>query len=98
MITYSNLVHKLYPKIPIIAGGLEASLRRFAGYDYLSNKVRQSILADAPIDIIIYGMGELQIIKIAILLREEKSISSSSIRNIDGISWKMSFYELKSIC
>ena len=95
VITYSNILHKLYPDVPIIAGGLEASLRRFAEYDYLTNKVRQSLLADAPIDIIIYGMGELQIIKIANLLRQGKNISS--IRDIDGTSWKMSIKEFKSI-
>ena len=46
-------------------GGIEASLRRLAHYDYLSDKVRQSILADAPADLVVYGMGELQIVELA---------------------------------
>ncbi len=95
VITYSNIIHKIYPDVPIISGGIEASLRRFAEYDYLSNKVRQSILADAPIDLIIYGMGELQIIKIANMIL--KGCPISSIRNIDGTSWKMEVSEFNNI-
>lgn len=57
-IVYSNRVREAFGDIPIIIGGLEASLRRFAHYDYWDNKVRRSILFDAQADILIYGMGE----------------------------------------
>lgn len=62
---YSKIVKKLYPDVPVIIGGLEASLRRFAHYDYWDNKVRQSILLESGADLLIYGMGEKQIIEIA---------------------------------
>ena len=65
MIIYSNKIKEAFPEVPIVLGGIEASLRRFAHYDYLSDKVRQSILADAPADLVVYGMGELQIVEIA---------------------------------
>jgi len=73
--------------VPIVLGGIEASLRRFAHYDYLSDKVRQSILADAPADLIVYGMGELQIVEIAKRLQAGEDIRN--IRDIPGTVWKM---------
>ena len=57
-IVYSNRVREVFGDIPIIIGGLEASLRRFAHYDYWENKVRRSVLFDAQADILTYGMGE----------------------------------------
>ena len=59
-IVYTNKVHELFPGVPIILGGIEASLRRFAHYDYWQDRVRQSILADAPADLLVFGMGERQ--------------------------------------
>lgn len=64
-IVYSRILKQLFPDIPVIAGGIEASLRRVAHYDYWQDKLRPSILADAPADLIIYGMGERSIIEIA---------------------------------
>ncbi len=64
-IKYSSKVRELYPNIPIIIGGIEASLRRMAHYDYWSNKVRKSILIDSKADILVYGMSELSIIEVA---------------------------------
>ena len=87
VIIYSNRIKEAFPKIPIIMGGIEASLRRFAHYDYLSNKVRQSILADAPADLVVYGMGELQIVELARRLQAGEDIKE--IRNIPGTVWKM---------
>ena len=87
VIIYSNRIKEAFPKIPIIIGGIEASLRRFAHYDYLSNKVRQSILADAPADLVVYGMGELQIVELARRLQAGEDIKE--IRNIPGTVWKM---------
>ncbi|MFZ7134081.1 MAG: YgiQ family radical SAM protein [Eubacteriales bacterium] len=62
---YAHRIKEAYSDTPIILGGIEASLRRFAHYDYWSNKVRRSILLDAKADMIVYGMGEKQIIEIA---------------------------------
>ncbi len=95
VIAYANRLRQAYPDVPVIAGGIEASLRRFAEFDYLSNDVRQSVLADAPIDMIIYGMGELQIKEIAARLNDGEKISD--IRNIPGTVWKMPVREWKNI-
>ena len=87
VIIYSNRIKEVFRDVPIVLGGIEASLRRFAHYDYLSDKVRQSILADAPADLIIYGMGELQIVEIAKRLQAGEDIKN--IRDIPGTVWKM---------
>ena len=95
VIIYSNRIKEAFPKTPIIIGGIEASLRRFAHYDYLSNKVRQSILADAPADLVIYGMGELQIVELARRLQVGEDIKE--IRNIPGTVWKMEIKAWKEL-
>lgn len=64
-IVYSKTLRDLFPDTPIIAGGIEASLRRLSHYDYWQDRLRPSILADAPVDMIIYGMGELPILELA---------------------------------
>ena len=64
-VVYCNRIREAYGDIPIVIGGVEASLRRFAHYDYWDNKVRRSILFDSRADILIYGMGEHQIVEIA---------------------------------
>jgi uncharacterized radical SAM protein YgiQ len=87
VIIYSNRIKEAFPEVPIVLGGIEASLRRFAHYDYLSDKVRQSILADAPADFLIYGMGELQIVELAKRLHAGEDIRE--IRDIPGTVWKM---------
>jgi uncharacterized radical SAM protein YgiQ len=87
VIIYSNKIKEAFPEVPIILGGIEASLRRFAHYDYLSDKVRQSILADAPANLVIYGMGELQIVELARRLQAGEYIRE--IRDIPGTVWKM---------
>ncbi|OGO79139.1 MAG: YgiQ family radical SAM protein [Clostridiales bacterium GWB2_37_7] len=85
-IVYSNRVKEIYSDVPIILGGIEASLRRFAHYDYWSNKVRRSILLDAKADILVYGMGERQIIEIAEAL--ESGIPVKEITFISGTVYK----------
>ena len=65
VIVYSNLIRQTYKKTPIILGGIEASLRRLAHYDYWENKVKHSVLLDSGADMISYGMGEHSIIEIA---------------------------------
>ena len=64
-IVYSGILRKLFPDVPIIAGGIEASLRRLSHYDYWQDRLRPSILADAPVDMIVYGMGEKPMLEIA---------------------------------
>ena len=62
---YCNIIRRFYPDSPIIIGGLEASLRRFAHYDYWNDRVMPSVLFDSKADILVYGMGELQTVEIA---------------------------------
>ncbi len=64
-VVYSKLIRKSYPDVPVILGGIEASLRRMAHYDYWSDSFLQSILADSRADLISYGMGEKSIVEIA---------------------------------
>ncbi|MBP5249051.1 MAG: YgiQ family radical SAM protein, partial [Lachnospiraceae bacterium] len=64
-IVYGNLIRKTFKDSPVIIGGIEASLRRLAHYDYWSDKVKRSILLDSAADLLIYGMGEHQIVEIA---------------------------------
>ncbi len=64
-IVYSTVLKKLFPDVPVIAGGIEASLRRVSHYDYWQDCLRKSIIADCPIDMISYGMGERTTIEIA---------------------------------
>ena len=68
-IVYANRAREAYKDVPIILGGIEASLRRLAHYDYWDNKVRRSILLDSKADLIVYGMGENSILEIADALR-----------------------------
>ncbi|MFB3766021.1 MAG: YgiQ family radical SAM protein [Methanotrichaceae archaeon] len=81
-IVYANKIHSLFPEAPIILGGIEASLRRFAHYDYWSDSVRQSILADAPADMIVFGMGERPLLDVAARLNKGEDIRN--IRDIPG--------------
>lgn len=75
VIVYSNIVKELYPDSPVIIGGLEASLRRFAHYDYWDDAVRPSILLDSKADLLTFGMGENQTIEIAQRLDNGENIS-----------------------
>ncbi len=81
-VVYGNLIRQTYKHTPIILGGIEASLRRLAHYDYWSNKVKRSILLDSGADIISYGMGEHSIIEIADALNA--GIDVKDLTYIDG--------------
>jgi uncharacterized radical SAM protein YgiQ len=74
VIVYCNKIKQLFPGIPIVLGGIEASLRRFAHYDYWENRVRRSILLDSRADILVYGPGELQAIEISSRLDAGQSL------------------------
>lgn len=64
-IVYSEILKKLYPDVSVIAGGIEASLRRVSHYDYWQDRLRPSIIYDAPVDMIVYGMGERSVVALA---------------------------------
>lgn len=76
VIVYCNRIREAFKDIPIAIGGIEASLRRFAHYDYWDNKVRRSILLDSKADLLMYGMGEKTVIQIADLLRYGANIKN----------------------
>ena len=76
-IVYSKILRELYPDVPIVLGGIEASLRRLTHYDYWQDRLRPSILCDAPADLLIYGMGEKPILELARRLAESTSGSNS---------------------
>ena len=82
---YCRLIREAYPDTAIIIGGLEASLRRFAHYDYWEDKVLESVLVSSGADILTYGMGENIIRKIASLL--DKGVPISKIRDVRGTVW-----------
>lgn len=85
-IVYGNLIRQTYKKTPILIGGVEASLRRLAHYDYWSNKVKRSILLDSGADILMYGMGEHSIIELAEAL--DSGLSASDITFVAGTVYK----------
>ncbi len=85
-IVYCNKIRELYKDVPIIIGGIEASLRRLSHYDYWDNKVRRSILMDSGADLLLYGMGEKAIVELAEAL--ESGIPISEITFIRGTVYK----------
>lgn len=86
-IVYCNRLRELYPDVPIIIGGIEASLRRMAHYDYWSNAIRRSILVDSQADLLIYGMGERAIIEIAADLQQ--GIEVGNIQDVQGTCYRV---------
>ncbi len=85
-IAYCSLIRRRYKHIPIIAGGIEASLRRLSHYDYWSDKIRRSILLDSGADLISYGMGERSVVEIAEAL--DSGIAIKDITFINGTVYK----------
>ncbi|MBU7005266.1 YgiQ family radical SAM protein [Phosphitispora fastidiosa] len=84
-IVYSNRIREAWPGIPLVIGGIEASLRRLAHYDYWDNKVRRSILLDSRADILVYGMGEKQVEEIALRLANGEAIGQ--LTDIPGTAY-----------
>jgi len=80
VLVYCSMIKSAYRDVPVIIGGLEASLRRYAHYDYWQDKVRRSILLDSKADLLVYGMGEAQILEIAKYLNY-----GSHVKNITGV-------------
>ena len=79
IITYCNNIKSIYKDVPIVIGGIEASMRRIAHFDFWSNRVRRSIIEDSRADIIVYGMGESQVAEIA-----QRLSSKEGLDNIPG--------------
>jgi len=79
-ITYSNILKKLFPDVPLIIGGIEASLRRLTHYDYWSDKLMPSILEDSKADLLFYGMGEKSIVEFARFV--ERGVPKENLTNI----------------
>ncbi len=94
VIVYSNLIRSVYRDSPIILGGIEASLRRLAHYDYWSNKLKRSVLLDSQADLISYGMGERSIVEIADALNS--GLDVKDITFIDGTVYRTK--SLDSVC
>jgi len=86
-LVYTDRIHALFPKTPIVIGGIEASLRRFAHYDYWSDSVRQAILADAPADLLVFGMGERQVVAIADRLAAGET--ARTLTDIPGTAYRV---------
>lgn len=84
---YCNLIRRTYKKAPIIIGGIEASLRRLAHYDYWSDKLKRSILLDAQADLLLYGMGERSIVEVAEALNDGMDIHD--VTYIDGTVFRV---------
>ena len=101
-ICYCNMIRKKYKNIPIIIGGIEASLRRLAHYDYWSNKLKHSIIVDSQADILIYGMGEKAIVEVADALNNNIDVKDISFiegtvyktKNLDVVSTLEKYIEL----
>lgn len=86
-LAYCQRAREAYKSVPIIAGGVEASLRRIAHYDYWSDKVRRSIVLDAKCDLLVYGMGERPIVEIAHQLAAGASVKD--LRNLRGVAYRL---------
>ncbi len=90
-IVYANMLKQAYKKTPILLGGIEPSLRRFAHYDYWDDKVRRSILFDAEVDLLMYGMGERQVLEIAEYLNN--GFEAKYIRHVAGTCYMVESLE-----
>lgn len=84
---YTKMLKKLYPDCPVIIGGLEASLRRFAHYDYWSDSIRPSVLIESGADLLIYGMGEKAVCEIA--ERMNAGVPAAAITDVRGTVYKV---------
>lgn len=85
-IVYTQILKRLYPQIPVLIGGIEASLRRLSHYDYWDDKVRRSILIDSQADLLMYGMGENTIVEVADALNS--GLEAKDLCYIRGTVWK----------
>lgn len=97
-ITYCNIIKRLYPDVPLVIGGIEASLRRFTHYDYWSDKLMPSILLDSKADFLIYGNGEKPIIELVQQLQAGKSFGElTAIRQTSFLAKEIPVTDWKDI-
>ena len=97
VLVYTDLLHRVSPDVPIVIGGVEASLRRFTHYDYWSNTIRKSVIADAPADLLVFGMGERPLCEIAKILHSHDGASlPESLFHIPGTVVKRPVKEFKA--
>ncbi|HCC48362.1 MAG TPA: YgiQ family radical SAM protein [Elusimicrobia bacterium] len=94
-IIYSQRAREAYPDAPIVIGGIEATMRRFAHYDYWSDKVRKSVLLDSKADLLVYGMGERQVREIASRLNSGDTILN--LRDIRGTAYPLGAKETAAL-
>jgi uncharacterized radical SAM protein YgiQ len=92
---YCHRAREAFPGVPIIAGGVEASLRRLAHYDYWSDTVRRSILLDSKADLLVYGMGEKTIVEIARRLAAGETVKD--LRDLRGVAYVLGAKEAESL-
>jgi uncharacterized radical SAM protein YgiQ len=93
---YCRLIRQAYPDVPIIIGGIEASLRRLAHYDYWSNKLRPSILVESGADLLLYGMGEHSVLEVAQAL--QSGLAIQDITYIDGTVYQTASDDIFDAC
>lgn len=95
---YTNILKELYPDVPVVIGGIEASLRRFAHYDYWQDKLLPSILVDSKADYLIYGMGEKSIVEVASYIKKynaalkgtdanAKEVAEGELEKLRQVAW-----------
>ena len=97
VLVYTDLLHRAFPTVPIVIGGVEASLRRFSHYDYWSDTVRRSVIADAPANLLVFGMGERPLCEIAeILHAHDGATLPESLFHIPGTVVKRPVKEFKA--
>ena len=99
-ITYCNILKQLYPDVPIVIGGIEASMRRLTHYDYWSDSLKPSILVDSKADVLVYGMGEKQIVAIAKAMETsasqgKKLMNDNELWNIPQIAYLANYPSLQ---
>src|SRR5215212_2404903 len=92
---YCHRAREAYPGVPVIAGGVEASLRRLAHYDYWSDTVRRSILLDCKADLVVYGMGEQAVVEIAQRLAARKTVKD--LRDLRGVAYALGAKETEEL-
>ena len=98
-ITYCNILKELYPDVPIVIGGIEASMRRLTHYDYWSDRLMPSILVDSKADILVYGMGEKQVLAIAERLANSAQLTVDSVQlhDIPQTAYLTKQYQLSTV-
>src|SRR5436309_4966433 len=92
---YCPRAREAFPGVPVIAGGVEASLRRLAHYDYWSDSVRRSILLDCKADLLVYGMGEENVVAIADRLAAGQTVKD--LRDLRGVAYKLGANEAQTL-